>query len=281
VEDQKTILEDLGLRISYTCTPHLVGNHPYREEVVAWGGRAAVSFVNSVMGARSEVETNESALASAITGLTPERGLHLDRNREATVAVVAPDWADLTALGFALSRDLHGDVPLLCGVRPTFDEAKRLAFSLNTRGSVPLFKMQRGPDPPIGLERLEVSRGDLETALDNAVEPDLVIVGCPHMSEQDINRWSKLLSGRPTSRTDAWFFTSRLCMDKCPIFGAVLKARGRVFVDACPLAMREELIGRSIACDSPGLAECLTGAGLKAAYLPDAELLARIVGAAR
>ncbi len=190
---EKATWERLGVYISYTCSPYLVGNHPNRGEVVAWGGRAAVSFVNSIIGARSEVETYESALASAITGLTPERGLHLDENRRATIAVNVLDHrgTDLTALGFALSRKLRNDVPLICGIGPTFDEAKRLAFSLNSKGMAPLFRIQRGGEPPEGLEVLEIESGGWETISEGDFEPDLIIVGCPHMSEQDINRWAK------------------------------------------------------------------------------------------
>lgn len=270
----KRALERLGVRISYTCTPYLVGNHPGRGEVVAWGGGAAASFVNSIMGARSETETFESALASAITGLTPERGLHLDENRGATLAVVVPDQPgiDLTALGFELSLRLRNEVPLICGIRPTFDQAKRLAFALNSRGTVPLFRMQGKAEPPQGLEMLEIGEKASEATPVRDIGPDLIIVGCPHMSEQDINRWSKAISGRRSSGVEVWFLASRLCMDKCPVFGAVLRSRGRVMVDLCPLGLIDQMAEKRIACDSPALAECLRKNGLSAEYLPEVSL---------
>lgn len=275
VTAEKKVWERLGMRIAYTCTPYLVGNHPNHGEAVAWGGRAATAFVNSIMGARSEMETFDSALASAITGLTPERGLHFEENRRPTIAVMVTDYEhpDLAILGHHLAKVLPREVPYICGVKPTFDEAKKLAFSLNSKGTMPLFHLSRNSVLPPELERLEIDIRCLDQHSYQDITPNLVILGCPHLSEQDINRWAKKLAGRPNGKCEIWFFTSRLCMDKCPVFGAVLHARGRMFVNLCPLGMKEELAGKSIACDSPELAECLNKAGFKASYLPDAELL--------
>jgi phosphomecalonate degydratase large subunit len=271
---RKRTLERWGLRDAYTCTPYLFGSHPSQDAVVAWGGRAASAFVNSVLGARSEAESFESALASAITGLTPRRGLHLDENRGATVAVVVheADGLDHSLLGWSLSLLLKDEVPLLCGIRPTYDEAKRLAFSMNASGRVPLFRMQRGLAPPPGLESMELGRPAIRGALEaNAdLPPDLAIVGCPHLSEQEINWWSRRLADRIDRDMEAWFFTSHLCSDKCPLSGSVLRSRGRVFVDTCPLALRDELRDRAVSCDSPALAACLTtqeGAGIRTSAL--------------
>ncbi|MDW5564060.1 MAG: aconitase X [Methanomassiliicoccus sp.] len=274
-EERKRLLEGWRLQSNYsfTCTPYLSGNHPSRDQVIAWGGRAASSFANSILGARTEVESFETAVASAITGLTPERGLHLEENRQATVAVTVPKGGgtiDYPLLGWTLSRELSGEIPLLCGVAPTFDEAKRLALAMNALAEIPLFRMQRGSVPPAGMQMMEVGKDSLST--NDLGSPDLIILGCPHMSEQDINRWSKKLADRAPSNIEAWFFTSRLCLDKCPIFGDVLRKRGHVFVDECPLGMREELVGRAIACDSPSLVECLRNSGLRASYRSEAEM---------
>ena len=97
-------LERLRPYHSYTCscTPYLFGNHPGKGKVVAWGGRAASAFANSVLGARSEVESFRSAVSSAITGLTPERGLHLDQNRQATVSVLINGEVPVESSGYRL-----------------------------------------------------------------------------------------------------------------------------------------------------------------------------------
>jgi len=275
-QERARLLERLRLTAAYTCTcvPYLAGNHPSPGAAVAWGGRAASAFANSVLGARGAEEDFESAVASAVTGLTPERGLLLPENRRATVVVTADSWPreDHALLGWLLSLAVPGEVPLITGIRPSYDEAKRLAFAANWEGRIPLFRLGTGP-PPSGLERVELPPSR-EAVPPPGGEPDLVVMGCPHLSEQDINRWGRYLADRPRSRMEAWFFTSRICMDKCPLTGAVLASRGRVLTDMCPLNLLSELEGRRVACDSPGLAACLRGAGADASHATTASLRA-------
>ncbi len=45
-----------------------------------------------------------------------------------------------------------------------------------------------------------------------------------------------------------------------------------MMVDICPLGLRDQMIGKGIACDSPALAECLRDHGLTANYLPEIAL---------
>lgn len=264
---RKSLLESLRPHCAYTCScaPYLSGNHP-TSGVVAWGGRAACAFANSVLGARSEMETFETSVASAIAGVVPERGLHLDENRRVTVAVVVKGIgeADLPSIGREIARTMPGEVPLICGIRPNFDEAKKLALAVNADGKVPLFRMQGHSKPPFGVEAVELDLSTFQGREAKEAPADLAILGCPHLSEQEINHWSKRLSGRATSKAEVWFFTSRLCLDKCPLSGAVLRSRGKVFVDRCPLSMRRELDGLKVVCDSPSLADRLRRCGVDA-----------------
>lgn len=274
-------LERLRPTSVYTCTcaPYLAGNHPSPGAAVAWGGRAAGAFANSVLGARSAEESFESALASAIAGLTPERGLLRPEARTPTVAVAVTEWPreDHALLGWLLSRMMPDEVPQLSGVRPSFDEAKRMVFSANWEGRVPLLRLN-GTAPPADLDRIELGLPEWREAVEGTGlnEPDLIVMGCPHLSEQDINRWGRYLADRPPSGTEAWFFTSRICMDKCPLSGAVLASRGKVLPDMCPLTLLDELLGRRVGCDSPGLAACLRGAGVEAGYLAAQDLKAML-----
>lgn len=271
----KKVLSDLRSDSPYTfsCAPHLAGNHPTGGEVAAWGGRAAVAFANSVLGARSETEDFISAMASAITGLTAERGLLLEENRRPTieVKVSADAIKDMSVLGHCLSTLVRDRVPVIRGLRPDFDEVKRFAFAINSEGRVPLFYLN-GPKAPTGLERIEVSARECQLSASDPDPPDLLIFGCPHLSEQEINRWSRRLAGRRPGRTEAWFYTSKLCLDKCPHAGALLRSRGRVLADHCPIHMVREMTGRAVGCSSPTLASCLAASGVEAVPLPDHEM---------
>ncbi|WP_457741713.1 aconitase X, partial [Thermococcus sp.] len=90
MEKQKEVLElyrMMGIEVTSTCTPYYGANLPKFGDHLAWSESSAVSFANSIIGARTNREGGPSSLASAIVGKTPEYGLHLDENRKATVKV--------------------------------------------------------------------------------------------------------------------------------------------------------------------------------------------------
>ena len=52
--------EKMGILISCTCTPYLIGNLPRYGEHVAWSESSAVTFANSVIGAKTNREGGEA-----------------------------------------------------------------------------------------------------------------------------------------------------------------------------------------------------------------------------
>ena len=70
-----------------SCTPYLFGNVPHFGQHIAWAESSAVCYANSVIGARTNREGGPSALAAALTGVTPEYGFHLEENRRPGITV--------------------------------------------------------------------------------------------------------------------------------------------------------------------------------------------------
>src|SRR5512145_2017770 len=93
----------MGVVTTCTCTPYLSGNLPHLGDHLAWAESSAVCYANSVLGAYTNREGGPSALAAALTGLTPEYGLHLDESRIPGVTVVIQaalhETSDFGALG--------------------------------------------------------------------------------------------------------------------------------------------------------------------------------------
>ncbi len=95
-----------GVHLMNTCTPYQVGNVPVKGEICAWMESSAVIYINSVLGARSNVEGRESTAAAMLTGKIPHWGFHLDENRFGTHRIdVELPGRDLAGLGDA--RLLH------------------------------------------------------------------------------------------------------------------------------------------------------------------------------
>lgn len=262
-------LERLGARPTCTCTPYLAGAIPSFGEHVAWAESSAVSYANSVLGARTNREGGPSALAAAIVGRTAAYGLHLDENRHATlrVEVRCPirTLSDLGALGYLIGKAARDRVPYFAGLEvpnPHTTALKALGAAMAASGAVALYHIA-GVTPEA--DQPDILRPDHETILINdltsayqalnsdAREIDLVWFGCPHAGLEEIAEVARLLAGQRI-RAALWITTARQVREQATTEGltAVIEASGgRVVADMCAVvAPMQELGFRSVATPS-------------------------------
>jgi predicted aconitase len=213
----------MGILISCTCTPYLIGNLPLYGEHIAWSESSAVTFANSVIGAKTNREGGPSALAAAFVGKTPCYGLHLDENRvpDVHVQVMAEltklsDWG---ALGYAIGKKAENKISYITGIKAVeLDELKSFCASVVTYGAKPLFYM-KGVTPGAELqaqpkETVTIEQTDIKHAYDEINDEvsdiELVCVGCPHCSINEIAKVAELLKGKKVAEgTEFWVATSR------------------------------------------------------------------------
>ncbi|MDD1767978.1 MAG: aconitase X catalytic domain-containing protein [Methanomassiliicoccales archaeon] len=235
----------MGVETICTCTPYLAGNLPREGDTVAWAESSALSYINSIVGARTNREGGPGALAASILGKTPAYGMHFDSNRMPTVVVEAEiegGILDYTLLGQVVGKKVANGVPYFRNIRPNLDEAKTLAAAMAASGAVAMFHIE-GVTPEAkdvdlrGLERLRVGREDLVDArnsLSTGTDPDLIALGCPHLSETEIREIASMLKGKSKKREiDIWFCTSKSVVRRCSREIAVLERFGRVLCDTC------------------------------------------------
>jgi hypothetical protein len=236
----------MGVNTNCTCTPYLTDNIPKEGETVAWAESSALSYINSVIGARTNREGGPGALAAAILGRTPLYGLHLDENRRATVIIeasVEDEVTDYSLLGHAVGQKMGAAVPYFRGILPDEDGLKTMAAAMAASGSVAIFHVE-GVTPGAdsqdlkGLERVEIGRDEVRRAKDSFTtgkDPDLIALGCPHLSQTEMRRLASLLEGRRRSRDapEVWFCTSRAMRTRCPREAALLERFGKVVCDTC------------------------------------------------
>ncbi|MFB6086094.1 MAG: aconitase X [Halodesulfurarchaeum sp.] len=268
-------LSEMGVTVSFTCTPYLAGNLPGPNEHIAWAESSAVSFANSVIGARTNREGGPSALAAAITGRTPKYGLHLEENREPThlIEVDAPleTQADFAALGSWTGRIVEDGNPYFAGVeRATTDQLKSLGAAMAATGAVALHFVEgvtTESDPPENAETLEFGADELEreySDLSDTGDTDLIVFGCPHSSVDEIGTVADRLEGESLDR-DLWVCTSHSVKSQADRMGyteTIEEAGGMVLSDTCNVvAPIEELGYESTATDSAKAASYLPGFG--------------------
>jgi predicted aconitase len=242
--------ERMGILISCTCTPYLIGNLPRYGEHVAWSESSAVTFANSVLGAKTNREGGPSALAAAFVGKTPCYGLHLDENRvpDVTVKVDAKlsklsDWG---ALGYAIGKKAENKIPFIIGIKEAdTDELKSFCASVVTYGAKPLFYI-KGITPASETvkapnETATIEQSDLQNAYDNINDQvndiDFVCVGCPHCSIKEIAQIADLIKDKKVNdNTELWVATSRTAKqlaDKRGYTQVIEAAGGKFACDTC------------------------------------------------
>jgi hypothetical protein len=267
--------EAMGIVTSATCTPYLAGNLPRFREHIAWSESSAVSFSNSVIGARTNREGGPSALAAAICGFTPNYGLHLDENRKPHMLVKVNAKlefnADFGALGSHVGKIAGSRIPYFtCIKNANTDNLKALGAAMAASGAVALYHME-GLTPEAhlmetkGLETIEVGEKEIKEAYDKlntGKEPDLVVVGCPHASLREIIHIAEKVKGRHLKKP-LWICTSRVMKDAAKRMGlaaTIEKAGGKIVADTCMVVSPIEQMGfKTTGVDSGKAANYLPG----------------------
>jgi len=237
-----------------TCTPYLIGNRPRPGDPIAWAESSAVSFANSVLGARTNREGGPGAIAAAIAGRTGAYGLHLDANRYATLRVEVKaqprSISDYSALGALVGQAARRAVPYFAGLSLSRadvlweEKLKALGAAMAATGAVALYHVEGvtpeaiaapmlAPNPTtITVDDLAPGYAMLSDDVDAA---DLVWIGCPHASLAEIERVADRVRGARL-RLPLWITCARPVKDAAVAqgFAADIEAAGgRVFADAC------------------------------------------------
>jgi predicted aconitase len=222
-------------------------------EHIAWGESSAIVFANSVLGARTNREGGPSALAAAVTGRVPAYGYHLDENRKATwlVNVDTPlvSDRDYAVMGYYVGRIVGKDVPLFVGLsRPRLESLKAMGAALASSGAVALYHIEgvtpECPDRKTVLaesyKTIRFGREEYAEVVDKfrlKEEADLVVIGCPHCSINELKELAGALDGK-TVRTDMWICVAGPVYSLAERCGYVdlLKKTGATFIrDTCPI----------------------------------------------
>jgi predicted aconitase len=232
----------LGIADDCTCTPYQIyPDIACRGDHLAWSESSAVSYANSVIGARTNREGGPSALAAALIGKTPLYGYHLDENRRPThlIAVDADlEGSDYGALGFLVGRIVRDGVPIFrLKANPCNDELKSLGAAMAASGSVALYyvvDLTPEPQPPAE-EKIALGREEIDEVYENypADDADVVALGCPHCSRAELEGIAEMLDGKRTEK-ELWICTARRIAKSCPDLVARIERSGaKVICDTC------------------------------------------------
>ena len=258
----------LGISKTCTCTPYLVGNIPKFKDHVAWSESSAVCYANSVIGARTNREGGPSALAAAICGKTSLYGYHLENNRKTTVIVELNDEISgigYGALGYLIGKEIGDGIPyFILKNKSTNDELKSLGAALASSGAVALYHIENETPEydSAGKEKLlnedssskiNLNINDIEDTCKNLTnsskdEADLVCLGCPHASLEEIKDIANLVNNKRI-KNELWVCTSiniKAASDRMGYTKVIESAGGHIVCDTCMVVAPIEDMGYEI-----------------------------------
>ena len=207
-------LEAIGVKLTLTCTPYYLdelkslvrqGDH------VAWGESNAVAYANSVLGVWTNREGGPLALLAAIAGRTYYHGPHMPEWRRPVAAFRLSrykplDSAEAGVLGYIVAREHRSERPPL--VDAWFGGEGPLKEFLAAIGTASNLAMAYIPGVTPGApgdeveEVVSLGEEDLRSEMERLAppgRPDILYVGCPHSSIQELKELLSALKahGRP------------------------------------------------------------------------------------
>jgi predicted aconitase len=263
-----------------TCIQYLLGDFLLPGDAFSWTGSAGVVFANSVLGARGNMEGAVTNYCVAITGRIPEYGMLLDENRRGKVLVDCSGMdfstftdADYGALAFHVGKVVGDEIPVFVGLprKMTLEQLRAIASPLHVSGAVPMFHIPGlTPEAPTleaasggeKLERVQVEMSEVERAYDEIATTgedrlDMVSLGCPHLTYQEIREIAEFLEGKRVHEgVKLWVGTSyqvKVVADRAGWTQKIERAGGLLVTNLCmgpgaPFAARGM---RVVATNSP------------------------------
>jgi predicted aconitase len=247
----------IGAILSWSCIPYMAENIPLYGETVAFSESSATPYVNSVIGAKTNREAAQSALAAGIIGKTPKYGLHIKENRRGThlVKVETPlkDEFDYTLLGYYVGKRIGYGIPVFSGItrQPSTEEFINFCAMSNVSGAISMFYIPgftveastveeafQGDTPK---DKISVTDRDLKQAFEElqtaSGKIDFVMLGCPHYTLKQVEEVARLLNGKKIHKDVAFWLctsaTTRLLAERNGYVNIIEKSGGHVVVDTC------------------------------------------------
>ncbi|NJN79793.1 MAG: DUF521 domain-containing protein, partial [Anaerolineales bacterium] len=141
--------QSMGTIPTWTCAPYQTEFKPKFGDQIAWGESNAISFANSVIGARTERYPDLFDVCCAVTGRAPAIGLHLTENRAGKILLQLKDipielqQSDdfYPVLGQLMGKVSLERIPVIQGLEyvPHEDQLKALGAAGASSGSVAMF----------------------------------------------------------------------------------------------------------------------------------------------
>lgn len=252
----------LGCNPVWTCAPYQLPGRPELGAHIVGSESNAVSFYNSVIGARTNKYGDFLDVCAAIVGRVPLSKLHCDQARAAKVLLDVSNLAPAILnndlfyhlLGHVMGRRCDQRVPAILGLPEDCneDDLKAISAAGSSSGSVPLFhaigitpeaetiETAFQGEPPgevidLTVRDLQQARTELGGNSDGPLAG--IALGTPHFSIAEIEHLIKLLHGRSIHPNLVFYLTTSRHVhqqaDEQGWIGSLERAGVKIITDTC------------------------------------------------
>jgi len=256
------IYEQLGCQVVWTCAPYQLKERPSLGDQIVGSESNAVSFYNSVLGARTNKYGDFLDICAAITGRAPYAGLHRDECRKGEILFQVGGVSEKLleedifyhVLGIILGKESGTSVPVIDGLPQSVneDQLKAISAAGAASGAVNMFHAIgvtpeahtyedafQGDKPKrvveVTSDMLIKTRDLLSHSNSGALAA--VCLGTPHFSYTEFAKLVPLIKGKKTHKNVNFFIsTSRAILAEAEQKGWIqdLEESGiRMVVDTC------------------------------------------------
>jgi hypothetical protein len=216
----KNSYETMGVIPSFSCIPYEIYDIPKRGTQVAFAESNAAIHANSYDNLKTNKESAFSALASALTGKSPNSSLRKEDKPNVTIQmkVKNPNELSYGMLGFFAGK--VGDISVNVSGLAEMDkrQCKAMCGGMGTSGTCAKFIFGEGDSDCEKIDFDEKEMLNIFDELNTAEKGDIITLGSPQLGLDEITELSEKLKGRSFKKR-CMVFTPRIVKEQAKKLG--------------------------------------------------------------
>ena len=216
----KNSYETMGVTPSFSCIPYEIYEIPKKDTQVAFAESNAAIHANSYDNLKTNKESAFSALASALTGKSPNSSLRKEDKPNVTIQmkVKNPNELSYGMLGFFAGK--VGDTSVNVSGLAEMDkrQCKAMCGGMGTSGTCAKFIFGEGDSDCEKLDFDEKEMLNVFDELNTAEKGDIITLGSPQLGLDEITELSEKLKGRSFKKR-CMVFTPRTVKEQAKKLG--------------------------------------------------------------
>jgi predicted aconitase len=216
----KNSYETMGVIPSFSCIPYEIYDIPKKGTQVAFAESNAAIHANSYDNLKTNKESAFSALASALTGKSPNSSLRKEDKPNVTIQmkVKNPNELSYGMLGFFAGK--VGDISVNVSGLAEMDkrQCKAMCGGMGTSGTCAKFIFGEGDSDCEKIDFDEKEMLHIFDELNTAEKGDIITLGSPQLGLDEITELSEKLKGRSFKKR-CMVFTPRIVKEQAKKLG--------------------------------------------------------------